>query len=72
MFKYGGDVTQPYDPATGTGLIGKTVGPNHAGQWFVIVAASYDEATDTTHADAELLPSPDWLLNKHLEKGGEV
>lgn len=67
MLKYSGDQTQSYDHGDGTGLVGKVVGPNHKGEWFVITSARYDEPTDTTYADAEPLPSPDYFLNKHLE-----
>lgn len=64
QIRYRGDRTGGYVHAVGTGLVGKVVGPTHAGAWFVITEASYDADTDTTFATAEQLRRPEDVLNE--------
>lgn len=56
---YRGDHTETYDHASGTGLIGKVVGPNADGQWYVVLDAEYDPLTDRTTAELQAIVSPD-------------
>lgn len=61
--KYRGDRTEPYTHAAGTGLIGKVLGPNHNGQYFVVTEANYDAEADVTFATAMLLRRPEDVLD---------
>lgn len=56
--KYRGDRTATYDHGTGTGVLGKIVGPNLKGQWFAVVDAQYDAAEDLTYARLVQIQSP--------------
>jgi hypothetical protein len=65
--KYLGDRTGHYDHGRGTGLVGKVVGPNVNGQWFVVVGASYDDETDTTHVEVEPILDPATMLDRKAQ-----
>lgn len=58
QFKYAGDRSADYHHDTGTGLVGKVMGPNLEGQYFVVTSAEYDAESDQTIAHAELLLDP--------------
>lgn len=62
--KFRGDRVADFDKDTGNGLVGKVVGPNVNGQYFVITQASYDAESDTTFAEAQALPDPRQVLER--------
>jgi len=63
---YSGDCSAPYSRQDRTGLVGKVLGPNAAGRWFLITDAAYDVETDTTHATAEPILDPEVALRRSL------
>lgn len=65
---YRGDQTADFSRDTRTGLVGRVLGPNAKGQWFVIVSASYDPDSDTTYADAEAILSPEAHLRRMIQE----
>lgn len=62
--KFRGDQSAEYSKRTGSGTIGKVVGPNMLGQYFVIMEATYDAETDTTYVETQLLPDPRQALER--------
>ena len=62
--KYRGDRSSGYLHAAGTGLVGKVMGPNVQGDYFVVTEARYDAAQDITFATVERLRRPEALLDE--------
>lgn len=56
--RFRGDRSAEYLQTSRTGMKGKVVGPNLAGQYFLITEAHYDEASDSTYLTAEPILDP--------------
>lgn len=63
--KFSGDRSGPYSKQAGTGLVGKVIGPNLQGQWFLVTDASYDAETDTTFTTVEPILDPVTQLQRN-------
>lgn len=61
---YKGDRTAPYTHKSGSGLLGKVIGPNRAGRWFIVTDATYDETLDRTLATLAELKAPGARLDE--------
>lgn len=55
---YAGDRSAPFDPATGSGSVGKVVGPSRRNAWHRCTGASYDPETDRTILTYEQIEHP--------------
>lgn len=64
---YQGDQSSSYDHGTGTGLVGKVMGPDARGIYMVVTDAVYDAETDTTVATFRRMPHPEDVLAMNLE-----
>lgn len=69
--RYRGNRVKPYDHVSGSGLLGKVIGPTFRGQWFRVIDAKYDAESDiTTTAMEEILP-PEHALKLSQERDAQ-
>lgn len=68
VLKYRGNHTAPYDAESGTGLLGKVIGPDLNGRYFAVDHVEYDADIDRTRAYLIQLIPPQQAFDRAVDR----